>query len=328
MQFSVIIPVYNAEAYLERCLDTILCQDNNDYEVILVNDGSVDQSREICQRYMEKYDNIKLIDKENGGPSSARRRGCEVAAGKYILCVDADDYVDCDLFRQIGECIENNPGVDIVCFGYKSDTDGRLSAPMMNRLSEGTYTDLESIRKRYLYDSALADDNTGCMIYTLWCKAIKRQIFVDSQNAVTDGIKNGEDILLIAYALAKATKISVIDYVGYYYSNNQQSITHIRKPIDLINVSKVTAKMEKIGAYPLMNVAHNYLSSIFILVRDIARASHHYNEYIEMLHYLSIDPKYLKIRPYGAKMKMRYKLKYRLVQRQMWRLIYLLSKVH
>ncbi len=94
MKYTVIIPVYNAEEKLSRCLDSILNQDYDDYEIILINDGSTDGSLKICQEYEKAFDNVLVIDKENGGAASARNKGLDCAKGEYILFVDSDDYVD------------------------------------------------------------------------------------------------------------------------------------------------------------------------------------------------------------------------------------------
>ena len=328
MKFSVIIPVYNIEDYIENCLQTILNQSFTDYEIILINDGSSDHSKDICEEYVKNYSNIKLIDKENGGPSSARRAGVERAEGDYIICVDGDDYIHRDLFLKIDNCIDNNPDVDLVCFGYYKDQNGVISEPINNQLREGVYTDIDQIRRKYLYDDTLDSENTGCMIYSLWCKAIKRNIFEVCQNYVTDKIKNGEDNLLTACALSIANNISVIDFAGYYYRDNQNSITHVRKAFDLVNVTNVAKKMENIGVFPLMNVAHNYLYSIYILAMDMARQSASFDEFIKLINYLEIDNKYNSIKPYGSKLKYRYRIKYKLIQKKLWRVLYVLSRVH
>lgn len=92
--FSIIIPVYNVEKYLRECIDSILSQDFSDFEIILVNDGSKDESKEICQEYAVRYhDKVKLINKENGGLSDARNTGMKIATGEYLIFVDSDDYI-------------------------------------------------------------------------------------------------------------------------------------------------------------------------------------------------------------------------------------------
>lgn len=112
MKFSVIIPVYNAEKTLNRCLDSIVNQSFKDYEIILVNDGSVDNSESICLEYTNKYDNIKYEHKINGGASSARNKGIELAKGDFILFVDCDDFVEDNYFATLSNnCVKNGLAV-------------------------------------------------------------------------------------------------------------------------------------------------------------------------------------------------------------------------
>ena len=94
MKLSIIMPVYNVEDYLCKCIDSVLNQDYEDYEVILVDDGSPDECPKICDSYAKKHDNIRVVHRENGGLSAARNSGIEVAIGEYILFVDSDDYIE------------------------------------------------------------------------------------------------------------------------------------------------------------------------------------------------------------------------------------------
>lgn len=112
MRFSVVIPVYNAENTIRRCLNSLLDQNYEDYEIVLVNDGSKDRSGELCQEYAARFSNVKYIAKENGGVSSARNAGLDAAEGEYILFVDSDDYVLDKYF----ETLEQNASADYLVF--------------------------------------------------------------------------------------------------------------------------------------------------------------------------------------------------------------------
>lgn len=102
-KISIIIPVYNVERYLEKCIDSILQQTFKDIEVVLVNDGSQDQCGEICDRYKQKDNRIKVVHKENGGVASARNAGLKIATGEWIGWVDADDWIEPDMFNYLIE---------------------------------------------------------------------------------------------------------------------------------------------------------------------------------------------------------------------------------
>lgn len=111
-RISIVVPVYNVEKYLTQCIDSIIKQTYTDYEVVLVNDGSKDSSGKICDEYSKKYDNIKVIHKENGGLSSARNAGIQEATGEYVMFVDSDDYIyKTDCLEKLVEVINSSSGV-------------------------------------------------------------------------------------------------------------------------------------------------------------------------------------------------------------------------
>ena len=118
MKVSVIVPVYTTETYLEKWLDSIINQDFNDYEIIIINDGSTDDSNKIINKYVEKYSNIKAFNKQNGGLSSARNLGIEKANGKYLMFVDSDDYIEPNMCEIMINTIKKY-NVDIVRCNYR-----------------------------------------------------------------------------------------------------------------------------------------------------------------------------------------------------------------
>ena len=126
MKYSVIIPVYNAEKTLKRCVDSLLEQDYTDAEIILVNDGSKDGSEDICREYAEAHPNIRLISQQNGGVSTARNAGLDAAQGEYIVFVDSDDHVVPGFFSIMDKAIDEEPA-DLIRFaGYYDNGKERL----------------------------------------------------------------------------------------------------------------------------------------------------------------------------------------------------------
>lgn len=116
-KISVIVPIYNVEKYLKQCLDSILIQTYKNLEIILVNDGSTDNSLKICEEYCKKDRRFKLINKRNGGLSDARNVAIDVASGKYLICIDSDDYISKDLIATLYMDIKNNQS-DIAVSGF------------------------------------------------------------------------------------------------------------------------------------------------------------------------------------------------------------------
>ena len=117
---SIIVPVYNTEKYLKKCLDSLVNQTYKDFEIIVVNDGSTDKSSNIISKYQKKYKNIILIDKENEGLSMARNRGVQKSSGKYIIFVDSDDYVSNKLLEEVDKKIDDS---DILRFQIATEDE-------------------------------------------------------------------------------------------------------------------------------------------------------------------------------------------------------------
>lgn len=112
VKLSVILTVYNVEKYLKRCIDSIIKQTYKDFELILVDDGSIDNSSKICDKFCKQDKRIKVIHKENGGVSSARNAGLDIAEGDYISFIDSDDYIEVDMFKKLIQImIENNADI-------------------------------------------------------------------------------------------------------------------------------------------------------------------------------------------------------------------------
>jgi len=149
MKYSVIIPVYNAEKTLERCVSSLLRQSFSDYEIILVNDGSADNSLALCRAYEKKYANIIAVDKKNGGASSARNAGLDTASGDYILFVDSDDYVEGNYFEMLETCDLPN---GLLVFTNKWERNG--TNELIQRQIRNDMNDKSLFEKvRYMIDS-------------------------------------------------------------------------------------------------------------------------------------------------------------------------------
>lgn len=183
MRFSVIIPIYKAESTLERCLDSLLVQDTDDAEIILVNDGSPDRSDKICKKYAEKHSNIKYIEKENGGVSSARNLGLNIASGDYILFVDSDDWVSDDYFKELRTCIGKSE-YDYLHFSQitvDGEKRGKKNIPDFNSCDRGEIF------------NRLAEDMWTKRINNPVAKVYKREIIEKNNIRFNENIEVGED---------------------------------------------------------------------------------------------------------------------------------------
>ena len=230
MLFSIIVPVYNSSKYLNRCLDSIVNQKFDDYEILLIDDGSTDESPNICDEYSKKYSFIRVIHKENGGTVSARRTGVKEAKGDYILSIDSDDYVDEDYFDVIHHEIVKNNFPSIVAWSYKSvdEVSGEIKKITNQDTALGNYTkeDIKSLKEVLLYNKNLPNLNYGSLLYSFWTKAIKRELLLDAFMSFKNDINYGEDLICVKRILdnPNCNNVTLIDYYGYNYVDNSGSL--------------------------------------------------------------------------------------------------------
>ena len=212
-KISIIIPIYNVEKYLRRCIDSIVNQTYKNTEIILVNDGSPDNCREICDEYEEIDSRIKVIHKANGGLSSARNAGLDIASGEYIMFVDSDDWISEDTLEKLNKYVEK--GCDIINFKFSFAKEGSKNIiGLQSDLKESYECDLISyIDKLFM----------GELSFFIWNKLYKKDLFNDVR--FPEG-RNYEDLATIYKLYFKAKNIVVTDYTLYYYwLGNSNSIT-------------------------------------------------------------------------------------------------------
>lgn len=204
-KFSIIIPVYNVENYIKRCLDSVKNQTYKDYEVIIVNDGSTDKSIEIAKKY-----DFTIINQNNTGLSAARNNGVKKAKGEYIIFLDSDDYIDKDLLKELYESIDNNP--DLIRYQIRTVDDNNEIFDY-NEESFNNKTGVEAfnlITKYHFVENAV-------------CYAIKREYYLKEKYEFKKGSYH-EDFGLIPLVIIKAKKVNSISYIGYNYYQRKNSI--------------------------------------------------------------------------------------------------------
>lgn len=221
MIFSILIPVYNVEKYIRKCLDSVVSQKFDDFEIILVDDGSTDGSGRICDEYQVKYhDIIRVIHKTNEGLISARRIGIENAKGDYCVFVDSDDYVADNLLLSLSDYIQRTH-VDIVLYSFTYFDDDKIGKSKSPIADDGKIWTGEA--KRELYD-LLA---TSPIIDAMFIKAIRTMLLKDDPTDYTLYYhKNmSEDTLQSIYPLTAAKSIGYLDKSLYFYRYNPMSIS-------------------------------------------------------------------------------------------------------
>ncbi len=236
MLFSVIVPIYNIEKYIRRCIESVLCQSFTDFELILVDDGSPDNCGAICDEYAQKDPRIKVIHKENGGLVSARQAGIKLATGDYIFHVDGDDAVLPDALESAYNIIRDN-GADIISFSYKCSINDKITDTVEDLPNEGLYTKEEI--KQYIFPKLLSDKNMNHIFYFLWAKAIKRELATKHQLSVNTVISLGEDLSCIVPCFSEAETVYMSKKPIYLYTIRNDSISTDFKTHQITQIADV-----------------------------------------------------------------------------------------
>lgn len=232
---TLIVPVYNSEKYIAKCLDSILNQTYKDYEIIVVNDGSKDNSQKIIKEYKNRFpDKIISIEQKNKGVSITRNESIKKATGKYIMFVDNDDFLDNDYIEIFVKNIEEGD-YDVVLGGYRrSNQHGDI------------------IKKLQLKDT----EWSKFMIVAPWAKIYKKQYLIEN-NIEFLNVNLGEDVYFNLKAMLLSNKIKIIPYIGYNWFFNTES------------VSNTTQKnITQLQVYELLNNCYNMLKKENLLEKN------------------------------------------------------------
>lgn len=219
---SIIVPIYNVAPYLERCINSIIKQTYKNLEIILVDDGSTDESSEICDQFQQQDNRIKVIHKANGGLVSARKVGIMEAVGKYAAYVDSDDWIERDMYQQlVKQMLEND--ADIVTSGLYRDYSNEMMEEF-DHIQEGVYG-LEQIQAEilpiFMYTGNFYEAGINIHIYN---KLFERELLLKHQLEVADNIRVGEDAALVYPYILDAKKIVIVHKCFYHYCIRKDSI--------------------------------------------------------------------------------------------------------
>lgn len=224
---SVVVPVYNVERYLERCVESLIKQNYNDYEIILIDDGSTDSSGSICDKLAGKYKTVTAVHKVNGGLASARNYGLNYVRGKYVTFVDSDDWVTSDYFEYIQKHL-NEKKPDVLKFGYQKIQNGNLGTSVTPYFKEGYYN-REKIETEILPGVigpiSLFDYSKNALLSACVCaysvEFLRRYVLqFQSEREVLN-----EDHLFNFTALLRANTVEIVKKVLYFYDFREGSLT-------------------------------------------------------------------------------------------------------
>lgn len=220
---SIIVPCYNCEDTIDRCVDSIVKQTTSKYEIVLVDDGSVDKTGEICDRYSREDERIKVVHQKNKGLMAAWKCGVEAAQGDYIVFSDSDDWIEDNLIEKLGIILARY-NVDVITYGITVEFENKKIF-QKNNLLEGLYKkqDIEyKILPRYFSDGKM---ESGVIIPSRCCKAVRRQILIDNMKYLDDSFSVGEDDLTSFAIFTDVDSIYNIDnYYPYHYCRHHGSM--------------------------------------------------------------------------------------------------------
>ena len=271
MKLSIVVPIYKVESYLRKCIDSLLNQDLSaeDYEIILVDDGSPDQCGAICDEYASKYGNIRVVHRKNGGLSAARNSGIEVVQGKYMQFVDSDDYLEPNVLKALVEKMERD-NLDILRFNYQN----------VNEKYE-VFEPNKSGKPFVDYHDEICDGITflnerlGTACYA--CQFVLKAELVSSIPLFKEGIYF-EDTEWTPRVLVEAKRVTSVDTMVYNYLVRQGSITKsvdAKKKQKLLDdsLALIDAKKELMQEVPDKRwfegmIAHSVVSIINTIARD------------------------------------------------------------
>jgi len=234
---TVVVPIYNVSKYLNACIDSILNQNYRNLEVILVDDGSTDESAKICDEYEKKDARIIVFHKKNGGLSSARNVGIDNATGEFITFIDSDDYVGPTFIETLYESIRNWDSQISMCDFLRVDENKELDEIVINNSprQEDFFSPEEAIKNVYSSDYHGID-------FVAWAKLYRIELFTTTGIRYPEG-KLHEDTFTTYKLFYEAKKLSYVDYPLYYYRIREGSIMNAQFNLKRLDMLEATREM-------------------------------------------------------------------------------------
>ncbi|WP_456068532.1 glycosyltransferase [Eubacterium sp.] len=223
IKVSIIVPVYNVEEYLNRCIDSLLKQTLKEIEIILVDDGSTDSSPQICDEYEKNNSNIKVLHLENGRPARARNKGIEIAQGEYIGFADSDDYCHVEQFEKLYQNAKDNNSDIAMCSFFVDSIKGLEPIIIPFKQLYNSNEEIKNSVIKCFYGEYVHGLNS------LWIKIFKRSMLLDNKIKMDESLMRAEDMWFIFDALKVSNVFSFISDNLYYYYQNDSSIMHDSK---------------------------------------------------------------------------------------------------
>lgn len=272
MGISVIIPVYNIEKYLSKCLDSVCAQGDCVREIIIVNDGSTDGSLNICEEYAKKNERIKIINKNNEGTSSAIVDGVNAATSEYIGFVDGDDHIEASMFCDMAECAERCNADIVICDYDSTDEHGnRFYTRDFGIEKEGLYTKNDG---KFSFGILPTFSNGKYISGMRWNKLFKRELLIDNIAFEKNGLRIGEDMALVLSVAMSADSIAYVQKCLYHYLQRSNSAVHTYKRTNLDDWESVVKTLRRAASEYKYNADKIDESALCLLIQNCMSILH------------------------------------------------------
>lgn len=233
---SIIVPVYNVETYLSKCIESILQQTYKNLQIILVDDGSTDSSGKICDVFSKKDNRVRVLHKVNGGLVSARKAGLDIAEGTYTGFVDSDDYVNVNMYEELLKNIIDT-GADFVHSGFYR---GALKVGVLSN----ELIDIRENKAAFINSYLLSTNSEVYMTPSIWSKLFQTDFIKECYSKVPDTISMGEDFISLIACALYGRKVSIMNSAYYYYNIRNTSITHEKRDTALMDIVRLFLAIE------------------------------------------------------------------------------------
>ena len=217
---SVVIPIYNIERYLPKCIESVLDQTYENLEIILVDDGSTDSCGRLCDQYEKMDRRVVVLHGANEGLVRARKRGLENAQGEFIAFVDGDDWIEKNMFEELVNALRQT-GASFIDSGHFMENESTCS---IRKVARGLHV-VDDDKKHQLYMNLLELDDTIRIYPSIWSKVFSAELIKKCYEKVPDNKQYGEDVISLIYCISEASSICQVDRVYYHYSYRDNSIS-------------------------------------------------------------------------------------------------------
>ena len=263
MRFSIVVPVYKVEEYLERCVRSILDQTYRDFQLVLVDDGSPDACGAMCDAFAQQDERITVLHTTNGGVSAARNHGIAAARGEYIAFVDADDYVANDFLEQAERILRTNAEADLIQFAWRDFLDGQSPEELSGPVEKPVPWEKEDALRAFLQFRVFA--------HAPWSKIVRKDLLKGVSFPI--GVRVGEDLEVSYQLLGRAENIISTNAIAYYYCVRGGGAMGSRRLEGMQDAFGVFCRMYRyfLGNFPTLKemATCRYVNDLMQLAREL-----------------------------------------------------------